>query len=197
MPRLPICISSSEKYSLKKLKSMRKIALFLFALSIFACSENKREVNVAGITPSPFVGCWKDAIVNDSIKDLTVKISERNDSLLVAFYWERKNLPHISESPLKNQKGNIIPHACIAVPRKGNKAIGYIVNQYFSVFNLYPDNKYYELIFELKTLDTLTYKIHGDTNYWPDSAVMVRIGYNSEDFTDDLSHFINNVVCSI
>lgn len=164
---------------------MRKIALLLFILSIFACSGNKREVNVACITPSPFIGCWEDATVNDSIKDLSIKIGERNDSLLVAFYWERKNYPHISESPRKDQKGNIIPHTCIAVPRKENKAIGYIINQYFSVFNLYPDNKFYELIFELKTLDTLTYKINGDTNYWPDSATLVRKNHENQTFSTE------------
>lgn len=165
--------------------TMRKITLLLFALSIFACSGNKREVDVAGISPSPFIGCWEDATENDSIKDLSVIIGERNDSLLVAFFWENKKASYITGTPLKDTKGDIIPQACITVPKNGNKAIGNIANQHFSVYYLYPTTEYYKLIFELKTLDTLTYKIHGNTNYWPDSATLVRRNNDNQIFSTE------------
>ena len=111
---------------------MKRILQIICVFCIVACG-GKKQVDVAGVTPSPFVGFWECAGANDSIQNLSVRIGERGDSLLVAFYWERKNYPHISESPRKDQKGNIIPHTCIAVPRKENKAIGYIINQYFII----------------------------------------------------------------
>ena len=62
----------------------------------------------------------------------------------------------------------------MAMPKSGNRAVGTIVNQYFSVFQNYPKNKYYPLVLELKSLDTLTFKISGEVNYWPHSGVLVR-----------------------
>ena len=153
---------------------MKRFLFPLLTLSILACGDSKKQIDVAGISPSPFIGYWEIATDNDSIKKLSLYIGERNDSLLVAFYWERKNPDYITESPFKDSNGDIIPHACLATPKSGNTANGEIVNQYFSVYNLYPQNEYYNLVLELKKLDTLTYKIKGKTNYWPESATLVR-----------------------
>lgn len=159
---------------------MKRLLVVLSVLSIIACGGNK-QVDVAGISPSSFVGCWECAGANDSIQNLSVRIGERGDSLLVAFFWERQEPFYITGNPLSDSKGNAIPQACIPVPKSGNSVVGTIVNQYFSVFQNYPKNEYYPLTFELKSLDTLTFKINGNVNYWPDSGVLVR--KNSENYS--------------
>ena len=159
---------------------MKRLLVVLSVLSIIACGGNK-QVDVAGISPSPFVGCWECAGANDSIQNLSVRIGERGDSLLVAFFWERQEPFYMTGNPLSDSKDNAIPQACIPVPKSGNSAVGTIVNQYFSVFQKYPKNEYHPLAFELKSLDTLTFKISGNVNYWPDSGVLVR--KNSENYS--------------
>lgn len=159
---------------------MKRLLVILSVLSIFACGGNK-QVDVAGISPSPFVGCWESVAANDSIQNLSVRVGERGDSLLVAFFWERQTPFYMTGNPLSDSKGNAIPQACMAVPKNGNKAAGTIVNQYFSVFQNYPKNEYYPLAFELKSLDTLTFNISGEVNYWPASGELVR--KNSENYS--------------
>ena len=159
---------------------MKRLLVVLSVLGIIACGGNK-QVDVAGISPSSFVGCWECAGANDSIQNLSVRIGERGDSLLVAFFGERQEPFYITGNPLSDSKGNTIPQACIPVPKSGNSVVGTIVNQYFSVFQNYPKNEYYPLTFELKSLDTLTFKINGNVNYWPDSGVLVR--KNSENYS--------------
>ena len=159
---------------------MKRFLLIVCTLSIFACN-GKKDVDVAGITPSPFVGCWECVGANDSIQNLLLRIGERGDSLLVAFYWERQEPFYMTGNPLNDSKGYAIPQACMAVPKNGNKAVGAIVNQYFSVFQKYPKNEYYPLALELKSLDTLVFKIGGEVNYWPVSGVLVR--KNSENYS--------------
>ena len=159
---------------------MKRLLVILSVLSIFACGGNK-QVDVAGFSPSPFVGCWECVGANDSIQNLSVRIGERGDSLLVAFFWERQKPYYMTGNPLSDSKGNAIPQACMAVPKNGNKVAGTIVNQYFSVFQNYPKNEYYPLAFELKSLDTLTFNISGEVNYWPASGVLVR--KNSENYS--------------
>ncbi len=153
---------------------MKRYLLFLFILSVFACGGNK-QVDVAGISPSPFVGLWENVARNDTIQNLSLRIGERNDSLLLAFFWERNEPFYMTGNPLKDSRGEMIPQVCLPLPEYGNKAIGTILNQNFSVYCNYPKNEYFPITFELKSLDTLTFKIDGEVNYWPDSAVMVRI----------------------
>ena len=159
---------------------MKRLLVILNVLTIIACGGNK-PVDVAGISPSPFVGCWECVGANDTIQNLSVRIGERGDSLLVAFFWERQEPFYMTGNPLSDSKDNAIPQACIPVPKRGNSAVGTIVNQYFSVFQKYPKNEYYPLAFELKSLDTLTFKISGNVNYWPDSGMLVR--KNSENYS--------------
>ncbi len=159
---------------------MKRLLAVLSVLSIIACGGNK-HVDVAGISLSPFVGCWECVGANDSIQNLSVRIGERGDSLLVAFFWERQQPFYITGNPLSDSQGNAIPQVCIPVPKSGNSVVGTIVNQYFSVFQKYPKNEYYPLTFELKSLDTLTFKISGNVNYWPDSGMLVR--KNSENYS--------------
>ena len=159
---------------------MKRLLVILNVLTIIACGGNK-QVDVAGISPSPFVGCWECVGANDTIQNLSVRIGERDDSLLVAFFWERQEPFYMTGNPLSDSKDNAIPQACIPVPKRGNSAVGTIVNQYFSVFQKYPKNEYHPLAFELKSLDTLTFKISGNVNYWPDSGVLVR--KNSENYS--------------
>lgn len=162
---------------------MKRILQIICVFGIVACG-GKKQVDVAGVTPSPFVGFWECAGANDSIQNLSVRIGERGDSLLVAFYWERQNPFYMTGNPLSDSKGNAIPQACIPVPKSGNRAVGNIVNQYFSVYQNYPQNEYYPIFFELAALDTLTFKITGNVNYWPDSGVMVRTGSEPHVFAD-------------
>ena len=159
---------------------MKRLLVILSVLSIIACGGNKK-VDVAGISPSPFVGCWECVGANDSIQNLSVRIGERGDSLLVAFFWERQKPFYMTGNPLNDSKGNAIPQACFPISKSGNSAVGTIVNQYFSVFQYYPKNEYYPLAFELKSLDTLTFNISGEVNYWPASGVLVR--KNSENYS--------------
>ena len=155
--------------------NMKRFLYPILLLSIVACSGNKPQgVDVAGITPSPFVGYWVNVGVNDTVQNISLRIGERNDSLLISFYWEREEPFYMTGNPMNDTVGEMIPQACIAVPQNGNKAAGNIVNQYFSVFQNYPRNEYYPLCLELKSLDTLTFKIDGNVNYWPDSAILVR-----------------------
>ena len=164
---------------------MKRFLQIFSLLSVIACSGNK-NVDVAGITPSPFVGCWECVGANDSIQNLSVHIGERNDSLLVAFYWERQEPFYMTGNPLSDSNGNAIPQACISVPKSGNKAVGNIVNQYFAVFQNYPENEYYPIAFELKSFDTLTFKISGNVNYWPDSAALVRKSNDNYTFSKEV-----------
>ena len=159
---------------------MKRLLVILSVLSIIACGGNKK-VDVAGISPSPFVGCWECVGANDSIQNLSVRIGERGDSLLVAFFWERQKPFYMTGNPLNDSKGNAIPQACFPISKSSNSAVGTIVNQYFSVFQYYPKNEYYPLTFELKSLDTLTFNISGEVNYWPASGVLVR--KNSENYS--------------
>ncbi len=89
-------------------------------------------------------------------------------------------------NPLVDRKGAVIPQVCITVPKSGNKAEGAIVNQYFSIFQNYPENEYYPIVFELKSIDTLTFKIKGEVNYWPDSALLVRENYENHTYSTDV-----------
>ena len=164
---------------------MKRFLLIVCTLGIFACNS-KKDVDVAGITPSPFVGCWESVGANDSIQNLSVCIGERGDSLFVAFYWERQEPFYMTGNPLSDSRGYAIPQACMAVPKNGNKAVGVIVNQYFSVFQTYPKNEYYPLALELKSPDTLAFKISGEVNYWPDSGVLVRKNGENYDFSTEV-----------
>ncbi|MBR5592959.1 MAG: hypothetical protein IKW46_02680 [Bacteroidaceae bacterium] len=159
---------------------MKRFLLIVCTLGVFACN-GKKNVDVSGITPSPFLGCWESVVPTDSIQNLSVCIGERGDSLLVAFFWERLKPFYMAGNPLSDSKGNTIPQACVPVPKSGNSAIGTIVNQYFSVFQKYPKNEYYPLVLELKSLDTLVFKISGEVNYWPASGLLVR--KNSENYS--------------
>ena len=159
---------------------MKCFLLIVCTLSILSCN-GKKQVDVAGITPSPFVGCWECVGANDSIQNLSVHIGERGDSLLVAFYWERLEPFYMMGNPSSDSKGYAIPQVCMAVPKSGNSAVGTIVNQYFSVFQNYQKNEYYPLALELKSLDTLVFKIRGEVNYWPACGVLVR--KNSENYS--------------
>ena len=151
---------------------MKRFLLIVCTLSLFFCCKN--NVDISGITPSPFVGCWEDAEQADSIQNLSMYVGERGDSLFVAFYWDRYEPFYMTGNPLSDSKGNVIPQACMVVPKSGNMVVGTIVNQYFSVFQNYPKNEYYPLVLELKSLDTLVFKIDGEVNYWPRSGVLVR-----------------------
>jgi hypothetical protein len=104
----------------------------------------------------------------------------------VAFYWERQEPFYMTGNPLSDSNGNVIPQACISVPKSGNKAVGNIVNQYFAVFQNYPENEYYPIAFELKSFDTLTFKISGNVNYWPDSAALVRKSNDNYTFSTEV-----------
>ena len=164
---------------------MKRFLLFIFILGIFACSGNK-QVDIAGIYPSPFIGLWENIVQNDSVQNLSLRIGERNDSLLFAFFWERSEPLYMTGNPQKDSKGEMIPQLCLAVPKRGNRAIGTIVNQYFSVYCNYPKNEYYPIAFELKSLDTLTFKIDGEVNYWPDSAILVRRSNENSVFSTEV-----------
>ena len=164
---------------------MKRLLVILIVLSFLACGGNK-QVDVAGFSPSPFVGCWESVAANDSIQNLLVRIGERGDSLLVAFFWERLEPFYMTGNPLGDSKGYAIPQACMAVPKNGNKVAGTIVNQYFSVFQNYPKNEYYPLVFELKSLDTLTFNISGEVNYWPASGVLVRKNRENYSFSTEV-----------
>ena len=164
---------------------MKRFLLIICALTVFACG-GKKKVDVAGITPSPFVGYWENVSANDTVQNISVRIGERGDSLLVAFYWERQEPFYMTGNPLNDSRGDAIPQACMAVPKNGNKAVGTIVNQYFSVFQNYPKNEYYPLVFELKSLDTLTFKISGEVNYWPDSAMLVRVNSDNPALSNEI-----------
>lgn len=54
---------------------MNRFSLIIGFLSIIACGGNK-QVDVAGISPSPFVGCWECVGANDTIQNLSVRIGE-------------------------------------------------------------------------------------------------------------------------
>lgn len=164
---------------------MKRLWLIIFVLSVVACSGNN-PVDVAGITPSPFVGFWENISANDTVQNISVRIGERGDSLFVAFYWERQKPFYMTGNPLEDSNGNIIPQACIPVPKSGNRAVGNIVNQYFAVFQNYPENEYYQILFELKSHDTLTFKIGGAVNFWPDSAVLVRKNSENTAFSTEV-----------
>lgn len=101
---------------------MKRLSLILGVLSIIACGGNK-QVDVAGITPSPFVGCWECVGANDSIQNLSVCIGERGDLLLLAaggvcLSGARIQMPEIGSD------GNYLPQAHLLVPTCGNKTIG-------------------------------------------------------------------------
>ena len=141
---------------------MKRLLVILIVLSFLACGGNK-QVDVAGITPSPFVGCWECAGANDSIQNLSVCIGERGDSLFVAFYWERYKPFYMTGNPLSDSKDNIIPQACLLVPKRGNRAIG----RFFSDADC-------GVALELFSNNTLLFKTEKPVGFWPDSAVMVR-----------------------
>ena len=165
---------------------MKRLLQIILVLCITACNGNKKVcIDVAGISPSPFVGYWESIGENDSIQNLSLRIGERNDSLLLAFYWERQEPFYMTGNPLKDSNGNAIPQVCIPVPKSGNKAIGTIVNQYFSIFQNYPKNEYYPIDFELKSFDTLTFKIDGTVNYWPCSGVLLRKNSENNSFSTE------------
>ena len=164
---------------------MKNVLLYLGVLCVIACSGS-RQVDVSGISPSPFIGKWEIASSNDSVQNLSLHIGERNDSLLVAFLWDRQEPFYMTGNPLSDSNGNAIPQACISVPKSGNKAVGNIVNQYFAVFQNYPKNEYYPIAFELKSFDTLTFKISGNVNYWPDSAALVRKSNDNYTFSTEV-----------
>lgn len=164
---------------------MRRILQIICVFGIVACG-GKKQVDVAGITPSPFVGYWENVSANDTVQNISVRIGERNDSLLVAFYWERLTPFYMTGNPLSDSNGNAIPQACIPVPKSGNRAAGNIVNQYFSVYQNYPQNEYYSIVFELTALDTLTFNITGNVNYWPDSGVLVRKNSENPTFSTEV-----------
>ena len=165
---------------------MKRLLHFFLVLCITACNSNKMHyVDVASISPSPFVGYWESIENNDTIQNLSVRIGKRNDSLLIAFYWEREEPFYMTGNPLKDSKGDAIPQICTTVPESGNKVIGTIVNQYFSIFRNYPKNEYYPTIFELKSLDTLTFRIDGTVNYWPNSGVLIRKNSDNSSFSTE------------
>ena len=167
---------------------MKRLLQIILVLCIAACNGNKKDcVDVADILPSPFVGYWESIGKNDTIENLSLRIGERNDSLLITFYWERQEPFYMTGNPLKDSNGDAIPQICIRVPKSDNKAVGTIVNQYFSIFQNYPKNEYYPTIFELKSLDTLTFRIDGTVNYWPNSGVLIRKNSENTPFSTEIT----------
>lgn len=164
---------------------MKKLFFCILLLGIVACDFNKQQGDVC-ITPSSFVGYWVNAGVNDTVQNISLRIGERNDSLLMAFYWEREEPFYMSGNPMNDEKGDPIPQVCITTPNCGNKLSGTIVNQYFSVFQNYPQNEYYPICFELKSPDTLTFKTNGIVNHWPDSGILVRRSNENPVFSSDI-----------
>ena len=137
---------------------MKRILLTICVLGIFAC-DSWKEVGVAGINPSPFVGNWVNAVENDSIKNLSLHIGERNDSLLVAFYWEREEPFFMTGNPLKDSKKQV----CVALPKSGNKAVGH--------FNAGSRGT---VTLELFSNSTMLFRSDAPIAAFPDSAVMVK-----------------------
>ncbi len=165
---------------------MKRLLLIILVLCIIACNgDRKHYVDVQDISPSPFIGYWECIGDNDTIRNLSVRIGERNDSLLIAFYWERQVPFYMTGNPLKDSNGDDIPQICITAPESGNKAVGTIVNQYLSIFQNYPKNEYYPVTFELRSLDTLTFRIDGVVNYWPCSGVLLRKNSENNKFSNE------------
>ena len=165
---------------------MKRLLLIILVLCIIACNgDRKHHVDVQNISPSPFIGYWESIGDNDTIRNLSVRIGERNDSLLIAFYWERQVPFYMTGNPLKDSNGDDIPQICITAPESGNKAVGTIVNQYLSIFQNYPKNEYYPVTFELRSLDTLTFRIDGVVNYWPCSGVLLRKNSENNKFSNE------------
>lgn len=165
---------------------MKRLLLIILVLCNIACNgDRKHHVDVQNISPSPFIGYWESIGDNDTIRNLSVRIGKRNDSLLIAFYWEREEPFYMTGNPLKDSKGDAIPQICTTVPESGNKVIGTIVNQYFSIFRNYPKNEYFPVTFELKSLDTLTFRIDGTVNYWPCSGELVRKNSENNKFSNE------------
>lgn len=173
---------------------MRKILYFAFVLCLVACNGGKpkdtgaasMQGQSASATPLSFVGHWENAGVNDTVQNLSLRIGERNDSLFISFYWERKEPFYMTGNPLTDSHGAVIPQVCVPLPKSGNRVAGTIVNQYFSVFQNYPENEYYPIVFELKSPDTLTFKICGNVNYWPDSALLVRKSSENQAYSTEI-----------
>ena len=84
---------------------MKRFLLIICALTVFACG-GKKKVDVAGITPSSFVGYWENVSANDTVQNISVRIGERGDSLLVAFYWERQEPFYMTGNPLNDSRGD-------------------------------------------------------------------------------------------
>lgn len=91
---------------------MKKLFFCILLLGIVACDFNKQQGDVC-ITPSSFVGYWVNAGVNDTVQNISLRIGERNDSLLMAFYWDREEPFYMSGNPMNDEKGDPIPQAVL------------------------------------------------------------------------------------
>ena len=50
----------------------------------------------------------------------------------------------------------------------------------------YPKSEHFPITFKLKSLDTLTFKIDGEVNYWPESAILIRKNSENPTFSTEI-----------
>ena len=139
---------------------MKRILLTICVLGIFAC-DSWKEVGVAGITPSPFIGTWKWE-ANDSWHKFTIYIATKGDSLLFAAGGVSKGGARV-DMPEYDESGKIIAQARLLAPENGNKAVGR--------FNAGSRGM---VTLELFSNSTMLFRSDAAIAAFPDSAVMVK-----------------------
>ena len=139
---------------------MKRILVILGVLSILACGGNK-QVDVAGLSPSPFVGEWAWE-KNTPWQDFSVSVVEKGDSLLLTAGGVFLGGARI-QMPSFGSDGNYLPQARLLAPVRGNTATGRFFLEADCAVTL-----------ELFGNNTLLFKTDKQLGFWPDSAVMVR-----------------------
>lgn len=123
--------------------------------------DKESKFDVAGKTPSPFVGKWRWVYEKDGVQYLYVDIGERSDSLLVTFYCIL-DYGNFYNGPMLDNDGKPQAEICIASPKSGNTIQGVIYSKPYDYMEAPFDNVFLRLIDK----NTLVVKVIGGDYYF-------------------------------
>ena len=157
------------------------VAFFAFLLVFTGCYAQKEKdysflynkeskYDVAGKSPSPFVGKWRWVYDKPGVTNISVNIGERNDSLFVAFYCIYDYGSYIG-GPMSDRNNKTQADVCIALPKSGNTVKGVNVYKPFDYMPAPFDSVFLRLIDK----NTLVIKVGGGDNFYvPRQAAFKR-----------------------
>ena len=166
------------------------VTIFAAFLLIAGCATKKNKdysylydkeskYDVAGKSPSPFVGTWQWVYYKPGVNYFNIDIGERNDSLFITFHCIF-DYGRFVDGPMYDKDDKPQAEICIASPKSGNTVQGVIYSKPFD----YMDAPFDSIMFRLIDKNTLIYKVAGgDYYYIPRQTAFKRKDKKNHEFS--------------